>query len=155
VVPPAQAADAIQLVYPAGRLSGYGWVVPDPLATAGEARLGERAGADLLFGPYETLPRGGYRVAFRARLARPLADSSPAGAVAVTASRGRVLLAARDIRADELATGEYRDVVLEVRLPATTPDLEWRLRPTVPETVLADRVVVVPLNLRVRARAMP
>jgi hypothetical protein len=78
-----------------------------------------------------------------------------AGTVGVTAARGRVLLAAREIRADELATGEYREVAVDVRLEASTMDLEWRRRPAVPEAVLADRVVVIPLDLRVRASALP
>jgi hypothetical protein len=77
-----------------------------------------------------------------------------AGTVGVTAARGRVLLAGREIRADELATGEYREVAVDVRLEASTMDLEWR-RPAVPEAVLADRVVVIPLDLRVRASALP
>jgi hypothetical protein len=74
-----------------------------------------------------------------------------AGTVGVTAARGRVLLAGREIRADELAT----EVAVDVRLEASTMDLEWRRRPAVPEAVLADRVVVIPLDLRVRASALP
>ena len=143
---PPQAPEAVRLVYPARRLPGRGRMVPDPLADDGQARLAEEAGVDVVFGPYERLPRGRYQVDFRLRAAHAL--SGPIATVGVTAARGKVSLGARDVKGETLATDAYREVGVEIVLPAATGDLEWRVRGVEPDAVLVDGVVVRPLDLR-------
>jgi hypothetical protein len=149
VVPP----DAVRLVYPVSRLYGHGRMVPDALTVVGEARIAQRAGTDVVFGPHETLPPGAYLVRFRIRLARAIEGAI--ATIGVTSARGRVRLAVDEVRAEALAIDAYRDVTLEFRIAATTPDLEWRMRSAVEDAVLVEGVTVTPLDLRLAAWPVP
>jgi hypothetical protein len=143
---PAVPLEGIRLAYPAARLPGYGRVVPDPLAEDGEGRVADRPGADIIFGPYERLPQGHYRIAFRMRLSRAL--TGPVATVGITAARGRVPLLVQEVAADALTGGAYREVAVELALLTVTADLEWRVRAIEPGAVMVDRVTVTPLDLR-------
>ena len=111
---PAVPAEGIRLVYPAARLPGHGRLMPDHLAEDGEGRVAERPGADIIFGPYERLPQGRYRIAFRMRLARAL--TGPVATVGITAARGRAPLLVQEVAAEALTTGAYREVTVELAL---------------------------------------
>ena len=143
---PAVPPDGVRLVYRAARLPGYGRLAPDPLAEDGEGRVADRSGADIIFGPYERLPQGHYRIAFRMRLARAL--TGPVVTVGITAARGRAPLLVREVAADALTGGAYREGAVELALSTVTADLEWRVRAIEPGAVMVDRVTVTPLDLR-------
>lgn len=139
--------EPLRLVYEAERLPGQGHRrVEDPLAENGVARTGGQAGAYLVFGPYDVLPRGAYRASFRLRAE---AESAP-GWVArleVSAEKGEVLLGSRQVRLEDLSMDDYREVGVDFALPARMDDLEWRVWLERPGALRIDRISVIPLGL--------
>ena len=81
-------------------------LLDDPAASGGAARSTQPERADHLvtFGPYVDLPAGNYRVELAIRALAP-SRAEYVGLFDVVASRGKRLLAARSILADELLTG--------------------------------------------------
>jgi len=134
----------LRLVYEAERLPGEApQRVEDPLALNGLAREGGRAGGYLVFGPYETLPRGSYRVEFRLRPG-PALPRGAVGTLEVTAAKGQERLAAREVRPDDLSPDGYREIGLSFELPIRTENLEWRVRLEHPGTLRVDRIAIIP-----------
>jgi hypothetical protein len=144
--------ESLQLVYEAEALPGRAHgTVEDALAANGFARAGGRAGDDLIFGPYEVLPRGRYRATFRVR-GEPDTPPGEVGILGVSGANGRLPLGVLALRGADLTSDAYRDVSIDFALEAETPGLEWRVRLARADALRVDRIAVSPLTLAAAVR---
>jgi hypothetical protein len=103
-----------------------------------------------IFGPYAELLPGKYRVSYRLKLDSSSSRSGPIATVDVFSTALGGALAAQDVMVQEFVTpGQWQDINLEVEIPGTVDDLEYRVLYTGPEKLLVDSVEITPLQATV------
>jgi hypothetical protein len=119
--------------------------VQDPSATNGWAVMNnpERDHpAYIIFGPYQTYPRGNYRALFRIKTAA-LRETQPLLRLDVSAERGTRVYSQKDLRGTDFSSPEvYQDFELPFRL-SQEEELEFRVYTYNRQPFWVDRIQVI------------
>ncbi len=125
----------------------------DPAASGGQARVGQpdlphEAGKNaLVYGPYDTLSPGKYRVIFWLKLAGPPAAGKVATLDVFSNTAGGELAATDVTAADFKPGGQYQPFAVDLETGQTWTDLEYRVVYENKGQLWVDRVEIVPVRV--------
>jgi uncharacterized membrane protein len=130
----------------------------DNAASGGQARVADwalphlEARSAAVYGPYASLLPGKYRVSFRLKLEPGSARHGKVATVDIFSTTMGGALAGQNIAVQDFASpGRYQDFSVEVEIPKTLDDLEYRVLYAGPERLWVDVVEITPLQAAIPA----
>lgn len=156
---PARNAEALRLLF-SGTFqaetlasSDTARVLPDPSAAGGAARVSpanppqQNEPLALVWGPYETLLPGTYRVTYRLKALDATADG-PLATLDVFSHAAGGALAGMDVTAGDLTQpGQYQDFEVVVEIHETLHDVEFRVLDHGRAELWVDQVRIEPVSM--------
>jgi len=122
-------------------------IVDDPDAHGGTARhasLDKHPVCHLVYGPYDTLPAGKYRVCYRLKTSDCL-TTEVITKIDIAAQCGNIILNQKEIKGNEFSSGDlYQTFYLNFVLNRETPDIEYRVFFTNKADLCVDSITVKP-----------